>query len=211
MGSAILAQTTNTAVEAKSRFPVDHNFYEQEPVQTMNQYDSSNWITFAFGSIGRQKIIKKNHKRAVQESETVYHPPAWISSMAWQCMYIKDLSSLRWEIKIQTCRTLDGNTAFFNFVDSGDILNVQKMLRERTGFVNDRFYGSSTSLHFHNLTQKWVGATPLHVSLQKFSEYLIYFHASNSLQIAAYNGDHNLCKLLLSANADVSARDYCTG
>ncbi|TGO64491.1 hypothetical protein BOTNAR_0088g00210 [Botryotinia narcissicola] len=32
-----------------------------------------------------------------------------------------------------------------------------------------------------------------------------------SLRIAAYNGHHNLCKLLLSANADVSAGDYCTG
>ncbi|KAF7920562.1 uncharacterized protein EAE97_011455 [Botrytis byssoidea] len=39
--------------------------------------------------------------------------------------------------------------------------------------------------------QEWVGATPLH--------------------IAAYNCHHNLCKLLLSANADVSAGDYCTG
>lgn len=207
MGSAVLAQTTNITVEAKTRLPVDHNFYKQEPVQTMNQYDSSNWITFAFGSIGRQKIIKKNHKGAFQESETVYHPPAWISSRAWQCMYIKDLSSLRWSIKIETCRTLVENTSFYVRVVSGDILNVQRMLRERTGFVNDRSYCRT---RFHS-PQGWVGATPLHVSLQNISESLIYFHASNSLQIAAYNIDHNLCKLLLSANADVSARDYCTG
>ncbi|KAF7898095.1 hypothetical protein EAF00_004541 [Botryotinia globosa] len=106
-------------------------------------------------------------------------------------MYIKDLSSLRWDINIQACRTLDGNTPFFDYVVSGDILNVQKMLRERAGFVDDRFYCSSTSFYWHNFTQEWVGATTLH--------------------IAAYNGHHNLCKLLLSANADVSAGDYCSG
>ncbi|TGO16587.1 hypothetical protein BTUL_0026g00400 [Botrytis tulipae] len=178
VGRAVLAQTTNITMEAKTRLPVHHNFYEQEPCQTMEQYDSSNWITFAFGSIGRQKTIKKNHKGAFQKSETVYQPPAWISSRAWQCMYIKDLSSLRWEINIQTCRTLNGNTSFYGCVVSGDILNVQRMLRERTGFVNDRFY-CSTRFCRPKAMQEWVGATPLH--------------------------------LLLCANADVSAGDYCTG
>ncbi|KAF7916805.1 uncharacterized protein EAE98_010527 [Botrytis deweyae] len=191
MNSAVLAQTINITMEAKNRLPVDHNFYEREPFRTMSHYNLSSWITFAFGSIGMQKIIKKNHKGAFQKSETVYHPPAWISRRAWQVMYTKDLSSLRWNINIQTCRTLDGDTAFFSSVVSGDILNVQRMLRERTGFVNDRFYCSSASVYFTRSMQEWVGATPLHV--------------------AAHNCHYNLCKLLLSANADVSAGDHCTG
>ncbi|KAF5876872.1 uncharacterized protein Bfra_001227 [Botrytis fragariae] len=75
------------------------------------------------------------------------------------------------------------------------------MIRERIGFVNDTFYC---------IKQEWVGATPLHVSLQNVSEPLNYFQASSILQIAEYNGHHNLFKLLLSAGADVSAGDHCT-
>ncbi|TGO48426.1 hypothetical protein BCON_0240g00050 [Botryotinia convoluta] len=152
MDSADLPQTTSITMEAKTRLPVDHGFYKQEPIRTVSQYDLSSLITFIFGSIGSQKVIKKNHKGAYQKYKAVYHPPAWIYNRAWQCMYIKDLSSLRWNIDVQICRTLDGNTAFYDCVVSGDLLNVQKMLR-----------ADSTRFIWPEVTQDWVGATPLHM------------------------------------------------
>ncbi|TGO23689.1 hypothetical protein BPAE_0124g00210 [Botrytis paeoniae] len=106
MNSAVLPQTTSIAVEAETRLPVDHGFYKHEPIPTMSRYNPSSWITFIFGSIGSQKVMKKSHKDAFQKSKAVYYPPAWISNRAWQCMYINDLSSLRWNIDIQACRIL---------------------------------------------------------------------------------------------------------
>ncbi|TGO23690.1 hypothetical protein BPAE_0124g00220 [Botrytis paeoniae] len=64
------------------------------------------------------------------------------------------------------------------------------MLRERKGFLNDGFYCNSRFI-WPEVTQEWVGATALH--------------------IAVYNGHRNLCKFLLSAGADGSAGDHCTG
>ncbi|KAF5876871.1 uncharacterized protein Bfra_001226 [Botrytis fragariae] len=83
--SAVLPQTTSITVEAETKLPVDHSFHKHEPIPTMSRYNSSRWITFIFGSIGSQKVMKKNHKGAFQRSKAVYHPPARISNRSWHC------------------------------------------------------------------------------------------------------------------------------
>ncbi|KAI9647884.1 hypothetical protein NHQ30_004272 [Ciborinia camelliae] len=147
-------------------------------------YSSSTWSGYFLGSGKLRTQEQKQKRKRLRKIEATYHLPVWLSNRAWQCMYTKDLSALRWNFNIETHRTLDTNgSEFFACLYKGDVFGVQRMLENRTGFVNDRFYSKPdpSGDKYYN------GTTPLHV--------------------AASRGHIDLCKLLLSQRADVSIPD----
>ncbi|KAM0319172.1 hypothetical protein ACHAO8_001316 [Botrytis cinerea] len=139
---------------------------------------SLNWSVYLLGSVDVRKTQQKRKRNRFEETEAKYKPPAWLSNRAWQCMYTKDLSTLRWNINIQTYRTLDQKSDFYKALVAGDVVGVQEMLAKRTAFVNDQFVGGS-------LRYPWEEGTPLH--------------------IAASHNHLGLCKLLLATGADISS------
>lgn len=100
---------------------------------------SLNWSVYLLGSVDVRKTQQKRKRNRLEETEAKYKPPAWLSNRAWQCMYTKDLSTLRWNINIQTYRTLDQKSDFYKALVAGDVVGVQEMLANRTAFVNDQF------------------------------------------------------------------------
>ncbi|KAF7877049.1 uncharacterized protein EAF02_008269 [Botrytis sinoallii] len=147
--------------------------------QISSQVYSSRWSVYLMGSVDVRKTQQQRNRNRFEETEAKYKPPAWLSNRAWQCMYTRDLSTLRWNFNIQTYRTLDVESDFFKILREGDVFGVQEMLANRTAFVNDRFVGGPRRVSF------WDEGTPLH--------------------IAASNNHLDLCKLLLENGADISS------
>ncbi|KAM0139918.1 hypothetical protein ACHAP3_002979 [Botrytis cinerea] len=145
---------------------------------------SLNWSVYLLGSVDVRKTQQKRKRNRFEETEAKYKSPAWLSNRAWQCMYTKDLSTLRWNINIQTCRTLDHKSDFYKALVAGDVVGVQEMLAKRTAFVNDQFVRPP------RISMGNVG-TPLH--------------------IAASNNHLGLCKLLLAKGADISSEEAASG
>ncbi|KAF7948098.1 uncharacterized protein EAE97_003509 [Botrytis byssoidea] len=139
---------------------------------------SSRWSVYLMGSVEIRKTRQQRNRNRFEETEAKYKPPAWLSNRAWQCMYTKDLSALRWNFNIQTYRTLDTGSDFYKALIAGDVLGVHRMLANRTAFLNDRFLEPFG-------TTFWETTTPLH--------------------IAALNAHLDLCKFLLVEGADVSS------
>lgn len=133
--------------------PISHNknAMKKSPIT----YYSSSESSYLIGLIKiRNKELERKRKR-FQEIEAIFQPPAWLSNRTWQCMYSKDLSALRWNFNIQTYRTLDQSSEFYESLVDGDVVGVQMMLQNKTAFVNDYFGGQGI----------WcVEGTPLHVS-----------------------------------------------
>ncbi|TEY87481.1 hypothetical protein BOTCAL_0001g00070 [Botryotinia calthae] len=148
--------------------------------QTSSQLYSLNWSVYLMGSVYVRKTQQKRKRTRFEETEAQYKPPAWFSNRAWQCMYTKDLSTLRWNVNIQTHRTLDRKSDFYKALVAGDVVGVQEMLANRTAFLNDQFMG-------HRFIYSWEEGTPLHIA-------------------ASYN-HLSLCKLLLANGADISSEE----
>ncbi|KAJ8067557.1 hypothetical protein OCU04_004897 [Sclerotinia nivalis] len=106
MNSEVLPHMFTATTKPRANITVMDGVLKQDSIQ----YESSSWITYLFGSLKSRKRKEKSHTGKIQKSEAVYYPPAWISTRAWQCMYIKDLSSLRWNIDMQAYRTLGPNS-----------------------------------------------------------------------------------------------------
>ncbi|TGO43148.1 hypothetical protein BHYA_0003g01020 [Botrytis hyacinthi] len=150
--------------------------------QISSRVYSSRWSVYLMGSVDVRKTQQQQRKgNHFEETEAKYKPPAWLSNRAWQCMYTKDLSTLRWNFNIQTYRTLDLKSDFFKVLKNGDVVGVQEMLANRTAFVNDHFVGGPGYVRYGD------EGTPLH--------------------IAASNYHLDLCKLLLAKGADVSSEE----
>ncbi|KAF5870908.1 uncharacterized protein Bfra_009463 [Botrytis fragariae] len=152
--------------------------------QMSSRIYSLNWSLYLMGSIDIRKTQQKLERNRFEETEAKYKPPAWLSNRAWQCMYTKDLSTLRWNVNIQTYRTLDTKSIFYNALRKGDVVGVQEMLANRTAFVNDQFVARP-------VTGSWDNGSPLH--------------------IAASHNHLDLCKLLLAKGADVSSEGALFG
>ncbi|TGO30105.1 hypothetical protein BPAE_0008g00970 [Botrytis paeoniae] len=148
-----------------------------------SQVYSSRWSVYLMGCIDVRKIRQQRNRNRSDETEAKYKPPAWLSNRAWQCMYTKDLSTLRWNFNIQTYRTLDLESDFFRALKIGDVVGVQEMLANRTAFVNDQFVNDQ--FVGRPVTGFWDDSSPLH--------------------IAASNNHLELCKLLLAKGADISS------
>ena len=127
---------------------------------------SLNWSVYLLGSVDVRKTQQKRKRNRFEETEAKYKPPAWLSNRAWQCMYTKDLSTLRWNINIQTYRTLDQKSDFYKALVAGDVVGVQEMLAKRTAFVNDQFV-RPPRISMGN------AGTPLHVSCKRIHYRLI--------------------------------------
>lgn len=109
---------------------------------------SSRWSVYLMGSVDVRKTQQQRNRNRFEETEAKYKPPAWLSNRAWQCMYTKDLSTLRWNFNIQTYRTLDLKSDFYKALKNGDVVGVHEMLANRTAFVNDHLVGDPWHVRF---------------------------------------------------------------
>jgi hypothetical protein len=128
-----------------------------------------------------------------------FHPASWIVGLglAYGLTGHAVIADLNWNHVIKTFRPVRDDAKIFEFCRAGNISGVKSLLSERAASPWDTNPAGWTPLHVSQQAQYWHS-----------NAFLFDLGVTNIHKVAAQSVNPELCKLLIDAAADRSARPY---